>query len=135
MADLLTLRAYLQQKIAQPFSWRDNNCMSFVVEYLDLPELPVAWFLGHDTPQRCLAAYRRKAREIGYDSLSDVFDDILGRDLTLHPKPGSVVGRNVGGAFGTAFGLHWRGLHYFLTEEQGLVTFDPQHDDVYWVVA
>ena len=128
------LKAYLDQKAREPFSWRDNNCKSFVVEYLDLPELPVAWFRGHDTPRACFMAYTRKAEELGCLNLSDMFDDLLVRQTTLFPHSGYVVGRPLGGAFGLGYGLHWMGYNYFLTDKAGLQPFDPAHADVYWSV-
>jgi hypothetical protein len=106
--------------------------MSFVVGYLRLPELPEKWFLGHRNARACLVAYRRRAKEIGYDDLASVFDAALLRVETLHPRPGYVVGRPVGGDFGMLYGLHWMGYHYFLTDTAGLQKFEPDHADVYW---
>lgn len=134
MAEHERLKTYLDSKVAAPFSWRDNNCMSFVIAYLGLPDLPVTWFLGHDTPRACYAAYLRRAKETGYGGLSDAFDHLLQREITLHPRTGYVVARANTGRFKGSYGLHWMGQHYFLTETRGLQPFDPEHADVYWSV-
>jgi len=106
--------------------------MSFVVGYLDLKELPVDWFLGHSDAKSCYKAYKKKAKEIEFESLADVFDTVLQREITLHPKSGSIVARRVGGLFGHLYGIHYNGFNLFLTEEAGLRAFDIEHSDIYW---
>jgi alpha-N-acetylglucosamine transferase len=105
--------------------------MSFVVEYLDLDQLPVKWFLGHKDSNSCYKAYIKKAREINYVSLQDVFDDLLEPVETLYPKDGMVVATKDGSRFGYAYGLHFGGMDYFMTEE-GLCPFDIKPDNIYW---
>lgn len=126
---------YLQTKKDLPFSWKDNNCLSFVVEYVNLsyPLFEVDWFLGHDTAQGCYRAYRKKCKELGYKNIVDAFDDNLDAEITLYPRPGFVVAKPVEGLVGYAFGIHSNGLNHFLTDK-GLVSLQPEPKDLYWSI-
>lgn len=134
MAEHQRIEAYISAQRGKPFTWAENNCMSFVVDYLQRPELPAALFRGYDTPQDCFRAYAKAAREMNYAGLVDAFDALLRPEMTLHPRDGFVVGRPTASAFGHLFGLHWRNGNWFLTEETGLVPTLPQNDDLYWSV-
>lgn len=131
----LTAADYIAAKRAQAFSWSANNCMSFAVEWIDHPELPLRWFLGHSDARACLSAYRRRAREVGHPSLAAMLDTLLLRKDTLYPRNGYVVARPADSPFGAIYGLHWMYANWFLTEQDGLQGFDPHHADVYWSKA
>jgi hypothetical protein len=128
------LKEYIKQHDGVPFSWANNNCMSFVMGYLDLEIAPVSWFVGHENAKSCYKEYKKKAKQIGYESLTDVFDSFLQREITLHPRTGFVVAKPIGGLFGHLYGIHFMGFNLFLTEESGLQPFDVEHSDMYWSI-
>lgn len=124
---------YIADKSAVPFSWSENNCMSFVVEYIADHRLPLEWFLGHNTAKACFREYRAKAKHIGYDTLADVFDTILTPELTFYPRDGFIAARPVDDLFKYAYGLCYKGRVYFFSDQdRGLIATDPECSDMYW---
>lgn len=133
MANNYSIEKYLDKKSKEEFSWQYNNCMSFVFEYLNMKEVPLEWFLGHKDERSALVAYRRKARELGYKDVSELFDDHFDRELTLHPRDGYIVVRKTEDLLGVACGLTYNKMNVFYTEE-GLTIFPFEVSDRYWRV-
>lgn len=125
------IRDYIARVSQNSFSWESNNCMSFVVGYLNMRDIPVEWFLGHKDAKSCYKAYLLKSREVGYDSLQDLFDGLLEPMVTLYPKDGYVVATRDVSKFGYAYGLHCGGVDYFLTESN-ICSFDTKPENIYW---
>ena len=130
----MSIEDYLNSKKDTKFSWTENNCLSFVVEYLDLDELPLEWFLGHDNEVQCYRAYKKKLRELRYSDIVDAFDDILQAEVTLWPRDGFIVATPASGLVGKVFGLHYKNRNFFL-DVDGLKSIPVSPHDLYWSIG
>lgn len=130
------VKEYIDSKINVPFSWGSNNCLSFVIEYLNgtgFKELPLAWFVGHPDAKSCYRAYKKHARELRYKDIVEAFDDLLYPEITLYPRDGFVVVKPYGDLIGYSCSVHYGGYNYFL-DELGLTRQEPEPKDLYWSI-
>lgn len=132
MGDLIS---YLTEVEYRPFRWGQHDCLTFSNQAVKLQRgfgWADEWLTGYTTPRGAFLKYRREQlNSDSFETIIDVADERMSRELTLHPRFGYIVGRQCSGALGWAFGVVGKGMALFV-DEQGLVPSELRHDDLYW---
>ena len=128
------LTAYIAQHRDRCFSWRDNNCMSFVsgaLEACGLPRLPRDWSTGYITAKEAVRSYRKMLKTYGHSDIVNAMDERYERVLTLHPRDGMICARKTDDVMGYGFGITLRGGCVFLTAD-GARWASIEPSDLFW---